>query len=173
MANPFRLWNPVGTDASDGLSAIFESYQMGLENFTFDPRLTLQLQAGLKTSPDATTKRQITALNTVSAGTKNALLVAPISTSESLTPATATAASVGVASGVAVAANTSRRGLILVNTSANRISLAFGAAAVLDSGITLMANGGTYTMDGNSFTTAEIRAIASGAASNLAIQEFS
>ncbi len=79
----------------------------------------------------------------------------------------------GAASGVAVALNANRKGLVLVNTSANRISLGFGAnAAVLDSGITLMPNGGTFAMDEYSFSTAAINAIASGAGSNLAIQEF-
>ena len=83
-----------------------------------------------------------------------------------------TAASVGVASAEAVAVNTSRTGLILVNTSSAWISLAFGAAAVLYSGITLAPLGGTFVMDNDTFTTAQIRAIASAAASNLAIQEF-
>lgn len=82
------------------------------------------------------------------------------------------AASVGVASSVVVAANGSRKGLILVNTSVNRISLAFGQPAVLDSGPTLMPSGGTFNMGEYDFTTEEVRAIASGAASNLAIQEL-
>ena len=83
------------------------------------------------------------------------------------------AASVGVASAQAVAANPNRTGLILVNTSANAISISFdGNAAVLNSGITLNPNGGTFVMDEFTFTTKAINAIAGGAASNLAVQEF-
>ena len=85
-----------------------------------------------------------------------------------------TAASVGVASAEALAANAGRKALVMVNTSANRISLAFGAnPAVLNSGITLFPSGGTWTMGPETFTTAAINAIAGGAASNLAIQEWS
>lgn len=91
---------------------------------------------------------------------------------ESFVASAPTAASVGAASGEVVAANSLRRGLILVNTSANRISLGIGATAVLDSGITLMASGGSWSMGPEDFTTAAINAIASGAGSNLSIQEF-
>lgn len=83
-----------------------------------------------------------------------------------------TNASVGVASAQVLAANPSRRGLILVNTSVNAISIAFDQAAVLNSGITLAANGGSFTMTVPSFNQGAINAIAAGAASNLAIQEF-
>ena len=88
-------------------------------------------------------------------------------------PLAPTAASVGVTSAQVLAANTSRTGLILVNTSSHTISIAFGAhAAVLYSGITLEPNGGTYEMDVDSFTSQAVNAIASGASSNLAIQEY-
>lgn len=95
-----------------------------------------------------------------------------VSVSSALTASSPTAASVGVATGQAVAANASRKGLVLVNTSANNISLGFGAAAVLNSGITLMPNGGTFVMDQYTHSTAVVNAIAGGAASNLAIQEY-
>lgn len=91
-----------------------------------------------------------------------------------LTPAAPTFATVGVASGEAVASNSNRKGLILVNTSANRISIAFGAnPAVLDRGITLYANGGTYCTDEFSHATQAVNAIASAGSSNLAVQEYS
>lgn len=95
-----------------------------------------------------------------------------------ITPTTSTgiapaAASVGITSAQAVAANASRKGLILVNTSNNVISIAFGAnAAVLNSGITIYPNGGAYEMDAYNFTTAAINAIAAGASSNLTVQEW-
>jgi hypothetical protein len=95
----------------------------------------------------------------------------PVSTKTALTASVPTFATVGVASAEAIAANASRKGLILVNTSNNDISLGIGAAAVLNRGITLQP-GGSWTMNEHSFTTAAVNAIASAAASNLAIQEF-
>src|SRR5262249_38649622 len=95
-----------------------------------------------------------------------------VSTKTALTASSPTAATVGVASAQAVASNGSRKGLILVNTSVNRISLGFAAAAVLDSGVTLYP-GGSFNMDEYSLTTGAVNAIASAASSNLAIQEYS
>jgi hypothetical protein len=89
-----------------------------------------------------------------------------------LTGVAPTLASVGASNAQAVAANASRKGLHLVNTSVNYISLGFGATAVLYSGITLNPLGGTFWMDAFSFTTGAINAIASGAASNLGVTEF-
>lgn len=84
-----------------------------------------------------------------------------------------TFATVGVASTVVVPANANRTGLVLINTSTNYISLAFdGAAAVLYSGVTLSPAGGVFEMDPFIGTTGQVTAIASGASSNLAIQEY-
>lgn len=81
-------------------------------------------------------------------------------------------ATVGITSASAISANSSRKGLIVINTSINTISLnVVGGAAVLNSGITLYP-GGVWNMDQFSFTTAAIFAIASAASSNLSIQEF-
>lgn len=89
-----------------------------------------------------------------------------------LAPASPTSASVGVASAQAVASNASRKGLCLVNTSLAKISLGFGATAVLNSGITLFP-GDSFTMDEFTFDTGAVNAIAGAAASNLSIQEYS
>lgn len=94
-------------------------------------------------------------------------------TPTALTAAAPTAATVGTSSATAVAANASRKGLVLVNTSANTISLGFGATAVLNSGITLIASGGTFVMDERTFTVGTVTAIASAVSSNLSVQEFS
>lgn len=91
--------------------------------------------------------------------------------STTLTPGAPDAAAVGVLSGEVVAANASRKGLCLVNTSTARISLGFGAPAVLDSGVTLYP-GGSFDMNEFSFTVGAVNAIASAALSNLAIQEY-
>jgi hypothetical protein len=95
--------------------------------------------------------------------------------SQAPVPLTASApgsATVGVASAEAVPVNANRKGLVLVNLSDNSISIAFGAPAVLNAGITLLAQGGGWTMTRETFTTAQVRAIAGGAASPLAFQEF-
>jgi hypothetical protein len=126
-------------------------------------------------APTAITENQF---GNIRMSSRRALLVegvasgTPISTKSALTASAPTFASVGVTSAEAVPVNTNRKGLMLVNTSANYISIAFGAAAVLYSGITLNPGGGAWWMDEYCFNTAQIRAIASGAASNLAIQEF-
>lgn len=94
-----------------------------------------------------------------------------VSTKTALTASSPTFATVGVASAQVVASNASRKGLILTNTSANTISLGIGSTAVLNSGITLYP-GGVWVMDEYNFATGAIDAIASAAASNLAIQEL-
>lgn len=90
----------------------------------------------------------------------------------SLTASSPTSVSVGVASGALVASNASRKGLIIRNLSSNTVSLnCAGGAAVLNSGITL-SPGGEFQMGDYDFTTAAINAIASAAASTVAIQEY-
>lgn len=88
-----------------------------------------------------------------------------------LTPASPTSFSVGVASAVAVAFNANRKGLILTNVSTAHISFGLGVAAVLNSGVTLYP-GGVWVMDEFNFTIDSVTAIASLAASALAVQEF-
>lgn len=97
----------------------------------------------------------------------------PISKAVSdLVAAAPVSASVGVASAVVLAANASRRGTTFVNVSTATISFGLdGAAAVLNSGITLTPFG-SWTMDDYTFTTGAIAGIASAAASTLSIQEF-
>ena len=88
-----------------------------------------------------------------------------------LTPSSPTAGSVGVASASLVASNASRKGLIIQNLSNNTVSLGLGAAAVLNSGVTLYP-GGTYQMSEYDYVTSTVNAIASAAASTVSIQEF-
>lgn len=95
-----------------------------------------------------------------------------VTTRDPLTPSTPTSVSVGVASTSVLGANTARTGMTLVNVSAARISLAFGTTAILDSGVTLYP-GGTFSMDEYDFSTGTVTAIASVAASPLAVQEYS
>jgi len=85
-----------------------------------------------------------------------------------------TIVAIGTSSTSVLAANTSRKGLNLVNMSYETISLSFGAnAAVLFSGINL-GPGGTFWMDATDFTTAAVSAISTltAAGGYLGVQEF-
>lgn len=81
------------------------------------------------------------------------------------------AISVGLATTTILAASGTRKSVRLVNTSNARISLGFGSAAILDSGITLFP-GGVFNMDDFDFTQESIEGIASLAASNIGVQVY-
>lgn len=88
-----------------------------------------------------------------------------------LTPSAPAVSVVGVASAEHVAAAATRKGLFLRNLSQARISLGFGSPAVLDSGITLYPRD-SYQMNEYDFDLGAVNAIASAAASNMAIQQY-
>jgi len=79
--------------------------------------------------------------------------------------------SVGVASTAVLAANANRIFAELVNDSANVIYLALGAAAVMNRGIRLNANGGSFEIGLTNLYTGAVKAIAGVAASNLTVSE--
>ena len=87
------------------------------------------------------------------------------------TPAVPATASVTGTSSLVVPANTSRKGLVIINLGTINVSFGCGAAAALNSGITLTPNG-TWVMDQFTFTTLAINAICSSTAT-LSIQEYS
>lgn len=164
----------IGGSTPTGFDALFQT--RGVLNAIRQRAIRLlvpNLTLGVVQSATSSTKLAPVLINAVQlTDLTYALKVSPTAGATVLTASAPTAASVGVASAAAVTANTSRKGLVLTNTSSNNISIAYGAAAVLNSGITLLPNGGTFVMDATTFSTAEIRAIAGGAASNLAVQEF-
>lgn len=84
-----------------------------------------------------------------------------------------TFATVGVASAVCLAANALRRFLYFRNTDATKtLSLSFNGAAVLLSGVTLGPGDSiAWNAPGDDLDVGAVEAIASGAATNLAIQE--
>lgn len=90
----------------------------------------------------------------------------------SVTPSAPDAVAVGTSSTPVVAFNYNRKGLVLINISANNIYLAFDNTASLHKGIALTANGGAWSMDDYTFCVTPINAIATGADSTLVIQEF-
>jgi hypothetical protein len=86
---------------------------------------------------------------------------------------THTYATIGASTGVALAANASRKYALLINDSDSAIYLMFNASAVLNQGIRLNANGGSYEMssaNGN-LDVRVINAISSGASKNLLVTE--
>ena len=102
----------------------------------------------------------------------NAIISGVVSTKTPLTGLAPSSSSVGVTSSQVVAANPSRKGLVLINTSVNHISFGIGSnPAVLDSGITLTQNG-VWDMSEYDYVTSAINAIASASGSNLTIQEL-
>ena len=127
--------------------------------------------SGVMTNPnlDVALSTRLKPADTLAAVTS---ITNPISTKNPLSPSSPTFATVGVASAQAVAVNASRKGITLVNTSTNIISLGFGSnPAVLNSGLTLMPNGVWNSWEYD-FNTLAINAIASGSGSNLSIQEY-
>lgn len=79
-------------------------------------------------------------------------------------------ASVTSSDSIVVAANASRKKLVIMNLGTVNVHFGDGFAAAINSGITLTPNG-TWVMDRYTFTTAAIHAIC-GSASVLAIQEY-
>jgi hypothetical protein len=79
--------------------------------------------------------------------------------------------SAGASSAIAVPINSARTGLVLVNLSANIISIGIGSPAVANSGISLPASA-AWTMDMRTFSQQDIFVIAPAGASTLSIQEF-
>ena len=88
-----------------------------------------------------------------------------------LTPSAPAVGTVGVSSATLVGSNTARKGLILVNTSPNTVSLAVNATAVLNSGMTIYP-GGVFNMDSYNFFLGTVTAIAEAASGTVGIQEY-
>lgn len=84
-----------------------------------------------------------------------------------------TTATIGVVSGVALAANANRKYALLVNDSDTVIYLKIGAAAVANAGIRLNASGGSYEMSATygNLDTRVINAISTGAGKVLLVAE--
>lgn len=93
-------------------------------------------------------------------------------TKTALTANAATTVTCGATTTVLLAANASRKGLVIVNTGVKDIFIGIGASAVLNQGIYLVANGGTWVMDDYTFTTQAINGITTSSTSNISIQEF-
>lgn len=79
----------------------------------------------------------------------------------------------GTSSSTIVAQKLNRVGLVITNISGGTIYLGLaGNAAVLQAGISLVANGGVWVMDEFNFNNEAVTAIAHTAGSIVAIQEF-
>jgi hypothetical protein len=64
-----------------------------------------------------------------------------------------------VSSSQILAANTNRKGVVIVNDSDSTIYLSIGTAAEMNKGIRLNANGGSYEMDRLNLSTQAINGI--------------
>lgn len=122
-------------------------------------------------SPDGLRQAEVTAASELQVSCANCA-GGVVSTKTPLTPESPAGATVGVASGQAVAANATRRGLILINTSSATISCTVTAAAVLNNGVTLVPLA-AWTMNEYTFALGAVNCIASAAGANLSVQEFS
>ena len=99
---------------------------------------------------------------------QGSLVTRPRNTVTMAAPATAT---VSTASVVVLAANANRKYAAIVNDGGQPIYLAFGAPAVVGSGIRLNGNGGTYEITNANLTTQDIRAIRSSGSAPVTVQE--
>lgn len=76
-------------------------------------------------------------------------------------------------SSTVVPQNINRQGLVITNLSTSTMYLGLaGNAAVLNSGITLMPNGGLWVMDEYNYNNEAVAAIAHSSGNILAIQEL-
>lgn len=82
-----------------------------------------------------------------------------------------TAVLVQVATTVVLAANPRRADAVFVNDSNTEIYLARGNDAVMNAGIRLNANGGSYEINRNNLFLGAINAIATGGDKNLTVSE--
>lgn len=90
---------------------------------------------------------------------------------QNITMDSPTTATVGAASASILAAAATRRFLYLKNTHASqRLSLGFGGAAVLDSGVSLSAGDWVAFGPFNDVTTQQVFAIGAGAGTTIAVQ---
>jgi len=80
---------------------------------------------------------------------------------------------VGAVSTLVLAANASRQELDLVNDGDEAVYVARGAAAVMNSGLRLNANGGSYRMGTDNLYHGAIYAICAGGDVNLCVSEGS
>ena len=78
---------------------------------------------------------------------------------------------IGTASATLVAANDSRKYLHILNTGAAAIYLAFGATAVVGSGIYVAATSGTFEMTIDNLTNEAVTAKSGGSGNVVYIQE--
>jgi hypothetical protein len=86
-----------------------------------------------------------------------------------LPPATA---NVSAVSSKIVDANINRTSISIINISVNPVFLSFGNnPAIVNGGIAILPEGGTFLMDNNTVSILEINAISTGDAM-VAIQEF-
>lgn len=174
-------WFPLHISNVFGSPSIITSYNLPLGSITLLKQISGYIQVRMRLGTPITGSGTVLAeiRPSLVSGTQYVQVLQPTGTnlhtvvdSVSLVGNVPVAVSVGITSGSVLASNLLRKGAVFTNTSSNTISFGLsGNAAVLYSGITL-APYGTWIMDDFTFTTDAITAIASGATSNLSVQEL-
>jgi hypothetical protein len=84
-------------------------------------------------------------------------------------PTTSTFATVLTTNTLVLATSSSRQYAAIVNDGANPVYLSIYSGAVADSGILLVANGGSYEINDQNLFTAAVYGIASSSSSNVSV----
>jgi hypothetical protein len=169
---PTQIYGGILTKEGIAAANLSRRIVQGLKSddfFYFYPLMLPSVICGMKEISTAAND-QVTAVTIITDSLGNNR-IATTTDDTALTWAAPAAVSVGVANTAVLAADATRKRVILTNTTAAAtISLGFAANnAVLLSGITLYPNGSTIMLVGKE-AQAEIEGIASVAASNLGVQ---
>jgi len=84
---------------------------------------------------------------------------------------TTSSVTVGNSSTTVLAANANRKGAVFVNDSDETIYLARGSTAVMNQGIRLNANGGSFEINATNLYTGVVSAICASGGKNLCVEE--
>jgi hypothetical protein len=161
---PFIV-QPYSANAANVLVTSYTADGSGNSIGSTSGALNVNVNASALPTGASTSANQVTMQTTLSTiATNTQVNGVPLTYSA---PATA---SVGTTSTLILAANSSRRGLYLSNTTSYQISIAFGNTASYQYGITLFP-GEKFYMDQYSFSTQAVNAISS-VATYIGIQEI-
>jgi hypothetical protein len=172
-------------DGLEALLTLIAGYTDGLETaLALLGTQTTSAAILAKLSADPATQTTLAALSAKfgSLGQKTMALSAPVvlASDQAAIPMTRngtartmthTAPTAGITTGTALATNANRKYALIVNDSANAVYIKLGATAVLNTGIRLNANGGSYEINETNLYTGVIDCISSVATQTLLVTE--
>ena len=162
--------NDAADHTYDIVFYLISSELLDVESTGGDLNLSIGGAEGVATQVSIVDATGTTAANVTANGVQ---VYGDLTVGEIRTP-THTAATIGTASTLALAANANRESALFVNDSDETIYLSLNGSASLNAGIRLNANGGSYEMSkelGN-LSTAAINAISTSGTKNLIVTEF-